>query len=701
MQENWIGKSEGVRFAFPHDIKNASGALIGDGRMHVFTTRADTIMGVTFCAVAPEHPLALHAAATNPKLAAFLEECKAGGTTEAELATQEKKGERTGLFVTHPLTGDQVEVWVGNYVLMSYGDGAVMGVPAHDERDFAFALKYDLPIKQVVAVASEKPEGAARTPGASDASSTSAPGAPVAPSLRLFDDKQWQDWYAEKGTGVAVNSGRYDGLVFKACLDAVAADLAAKGLGEKKTTWRLRDWGVSRQRYWGTPIPIIHCAEHGAVPVPEKDLPVILPQDCVPDGSGNPLIKHEGFHAGVVCPVCGKAARRETDTMDTFVDSSWYFMRYCDPKNSGQMVADGTAYWMRDQKTATGGSGMDQYIGGIEHAILHLLYARFWTKVMRDLGLVKIDEPFTKLLTQGMVLNHIYTRKTDKGGIEYFWPHEVEDFHDDAGKVLGAKLKQAKGDLPAGTLITYEGVGTMSKSKNNGVDPQDLIEKYGADTARIYTMFTAPPEATLEWNDAGVEGSYRFLRRVWNFGVKLSALAVSATASAADKDTKTLRREVFTVLKQVDYDYQRMQYNTVVSGSMKMLNALEDFKGELNAAALAALHEGFGILLRCLYPATPHLTHGLWQDLGYAKVHGDLLDAPWPQVDASALQQDEIELMLQVNGKLRGAVTVPAGADKAAIEAAALASDAFVRAANGAAAKKVIVVPGRLVNIVV
>jgi leucyl-tRNA synthetase len=377
--------------------------------------------------------------------------------------------------------------------------------------------------------------------------------------------------------------------------------------------------------------------------------------------------------------------------MDTFVDSSWYFMRYCDPTNSGQMVADGANYWMP----------MDQYIGGIEHAILHLLYARFWTKVMRDLGLVKIDEPFTKLLTQGMVLNHIYTRKTDKGGIEYFWPHEVEDFHDDAGKVLGAKLKQAKGDLPAGTLITYEGVGTMSKSKNNGVDPQDLIEKYGADTARLYTMFTAPPEATLEWNDAGVEGSYRFLRRVWNFGAKLSALSASANAGAADKDTKNLRLEVFTVLKQVDYDYQRMQYNTVVSGSMKMLNALEDFKGELNTAALTALHEGFGILLRCLYPATPHLTHGLWQDLGYAKLHGDLLDAPWPQVDASALQQDEIELVLQVNGKLRGAVTVPAGADKAAIEAAALASDAFVRAANGAAPKKVIVVPGRLVNIVV
>jgi leucyl-tRNA synthetase len=459
---------------------------------------------------------------------------------------------------------------------------------------------------------------------------------------------------------------------------------------------------VSRQRYWGTPIPIIHCAEHGAVPVPEKDLPVVLPQDCVPDGSGNPLHKHEGFHAGVVCPVCGQPARRETDTMDTFVDSSWYFMRYCDPTNTEAMVAGGTDYWMRDQHKATGGSGMDQYIGGIEHAILHLLYARFWTKVMRDLGLVKIDEPFTKLLTQGMVLNHIYSRKADKGGIEYFWPHEVEDLHDANGKVTGARLKAAKGDLPAGTLITYEGVGTMSKSKNNGVDPQDLIEKYGADTARLYTMFTSPPEATLEWNDAGVEGSYRFLRRVWNFGVRLAALpAAAAVASETGKQARALRLEVHTVLKQIDYDYQRMQYNTVVSGAMKLLNALEDAKLEAGPASTQVLREGFSILLRCLYPATPHVAHALWVELGYARAHGELLDAPWPEVDASALVQDEIELMLQINGKLRGSVTVPAGADKAAIEAAALACDAFVRQAAGAAAKKVIVVPGRLVNIVV
>ena len=612
----------------------------------------------------------------------------------------------TGLFVTHPLTGDKVEVWVGNYVLMSYGDGAVMGVPAHDERDFAFALKYQLPIKPVVAVAASKDAvataaRASGAPGASDASSTSSPCAPDAPALLAFDASAWQDWYAEKGAGIAINSGQYDGLVFKDCVAAVTADLATLGLGEKKITWRLRDWGVSRQRYWGTPIPIIHCDEHGAVPVPEKDLPVVLPVDLVPDGSGNPLNKCEAFHAGVTCPICGKAARRETDTMDTFVDSSWYFMRYCDPKNADQMVAEGADYWMP----------MDQYIGGIEHAILHLLYARFWTKVMRDLGLVKVDEPFTKLLTQGMVLNHIYSRRTDKGGKDYFWPADVEHVLDEAGKVTGARLIKAVGDLPVGTLIDYEGVGTMSKSKNNGVDPQDLIEKYGADTARLYTMFTAPPEATLEWNDAAVEGSYRFLRRVWNFGVKLSAIdSVASDASVAGatslndvnfgKEAKALRLELHTVLKQVDYDYQRMQYNTVVSGAMKMINALEDFKAPDSAGAQVALIEGFGILLRCLYPATPHIAHRLWSELGYADQLGDLLDTPWPKVDAKALVQDEIELMLQINGKLRGSIVVSASADKAAIEQAATAHEMFQKLSQGAAPKKVIVVPGRLVNLV-
>ena len=671
MQENWIGKSEGVRFAFTHDIAGADGHLIGDGKMYVFTTRADTLMGVTFCAVAAEHPLATHAAASNPALAAFIEECKTGGTTEAELATQEKKGMLTGLFVTHPVTGAKVEVWVGNYVLMSYGDGAVMGVPAHDERDFAFALKYDLPIKQVVSVKNQS-----------------------------FNDKAWQEWYGDKQNCVCVNSGELDGLNQKTAVNQVAELLAAKGLGEKKTTWRLRDWGISRQRYWGTPIPIIHCDEHGAVPVPAKDLPVVLPQDCIPDGSGNPLHKHEGFHAGVTCPVCGKPARRETDTMDTFVDSSWYFMRYCDPTNADAMVADGAQYW----------APMDQYIGGIEHAILHLLYARFWTKVMRDMGLVKIDEPFTQLLTQGMVLNHIYSRRTAKGGKDYFWPHDVEHVLDDTGKVVGAKLKNeaesSDGKLPVGTAIDYEGVGTMSKSKNNGVDPQELIKKYGADTARLYTMFTAPPEATLEWNDASVEGSYRFLRRVWNFAFKHEATLKTATASRLNaskpsKEAVDLRRDMHVVLKQVSYDYDRMQYNTVVSGCMKLLNALDDFKPNGSDSDKAVLCEGMSLLLRMLYPACPHISANLWIELGFAARDGDLLDTAWPEVDESALERDELELMLQINGKLRGSVVVSATATKEQIEQAALATEVFIKQADGAAPKKVIVVPGRLVNIVV
>ncbi|MCE3271771.1 MAG: leuS [Ramlibacter sp.] len=652
MQENWIGRSEGVRFAFPHSIRGKDGKLIGDGRMYVFTTRADTIMGVTFCAVAPEHPLAQHAAQGNPKLAAFIEECKRGGTTEAELAVKEKEGMPTGIRVLHPLTNEPVEVWVGNYVLMGYGDGAVMGVPGHDERDFAFALKYGLPIVQVVHVDGE-----------------------------TYDYHHWHDWYADKENGVVINSDIFSGFKYQEAVNAVAHQLQIKGLGEKKTTWRLRDWGVSRQRYWGTPIPIIHCDVHGAVPVPEKDLPVVLPQDCVPDGSGNPLNKREDFLA-CSCPVCGKPARRETDTMDTFVDSSWYFMRYCDPKNDQAMVGAGTDYWMP----------MDQYIGGIEHAILHLLYARFWTKVMRDLGLVKIDEPFTKLLTQGMVLNEAFSRTTT--GKQFFWAHELDIERDEHAKVISAKSKAD------GQPVLYEGWTTMSKSKNNGVDPQDLIEKYGADTARLYTMFTAPPEATLEWNDAALEGSYRFLRRVWNFGVKLGA-GTDAKAASYGKPAQALRREIHTVLRQVDYDYQRMQYNTVVSGAMKMLNALEDFKATGEPGADAALREGFGILLRALYPATPHVTHTLWQQLGYMATHGDLLDAPWPRVDESALLQDEVELVLQVNGKHRGSILVPAGADKAEIEKIAVASEAFTKFAPGASPKKVIVVPGRLVNVVI
>ncbi len=657
MQANWIGKSIGVRFAFPHTIADESGALIGGGRMYVFTTRADTIMGVTFCAVAAEHPLAAHAAKSNPALAAFIDECRRGSVIEADMATMEKKGMPTGLYVTHPLTGEPVEVWVGNYVLMGYGDGAVMGVPAHDERDFAFAQKYGLPIKQVIAV-----EGSE------------------------FTTEFWQPWYADKERGRCVFSVKYDELGYERAVDAVAADLAALGLGEKRITYRLRDWGISRQRYWGTPIPIIHCKACGPVPVPEKDLPVVLPEDCVPDGSGNPLNKRTDF-LNVACPKCGAAARRETDTMDTFIDSSWYYMRYtC--ANAQTMVDARNDYWMP----------MDQYIGGIEHAILHLLYARFWTKVMRDLGLVKIDEPFTRLLTQGMLLNHIFFRRNAKGGVDYFPPDEVEMKYDGEGKVASALWKQD------GQPVEYGGVGKMGKSERNGVDPQTLIDKYGADTARLYVMFAGKPEDSAVWSDAGVEGASRFLKRLWNYA-QANEAAIKAAAGAfdfrdADDAVKKARRDLHVTLKQANDDYERLHYNTVVSAGMIMLNTLEALPAGARGAQ-ALQREGFSLLLRVLYPVVPHTTWGLWNDLGYAAAQGDLVDAPWPAVDAAALVQDEIELVLQVNGKLRGKLVVPAKADKDAIEAAARASAEVAKHAAGAPVKKVIVVPGRLVNVVI
>ena len=465
MQANWIGKSIGVRFAFPYTLDGK------DEKLWVFTTRADTIMGVTFCAVAAEHPLATHAAKNNPKLAAFIDECKRGSVIEADLATMEKKGMPTGVFVTHPLTGEKIEVWVGNYVLMGYGDGAVMGGAGHDERDFHFAKQYGLPIKQVIEV-----------PG------------------KTFSTDAWQEWYADKENGRCIHSGKYDGLNYTQAVDAIAADLKAKGLGDKQVLWRLRDWGISRQRYWGTPIPIVHCASCGEVPVPDEQLPVVLPEDCVPDGTGNPLNKRPDF-VNCKCPRCGQPAKRETDTMDTFVDSSWYYTRFACADQKNSMVDERVNYWLP----------VDQYIGGIEHAILHLLYSRFWTKVMRDLGLIKLDEPFAHLLTQGMVLNEIFFRKSDGGRIVYFNPADVAIQVDDSGKRKSVTLKAD------GQPVESGGIGTMSKSKNNGVDPQSLIEEYGADTARLFMMFASPPEQTLEWSDSGVEGAHRFLRRLWDY----------------------------------------------------------------------------------------------------------------------------------------------------------------------------------------
>jgi leucyl-tRNA synthetase len=543
---------------------------------------------------------------------------------------------------------------------MSYGDGAVMGVPAHDERDFAFANKYALAIKQVVQ-AGDKP----------------------------FNDKVWSESYADKQTGRLINSGVYDGLSFTEALDAIATKLESLQLGARQTTWRLRDWGISRQRYWGTPIPIIHCDSCGAVPVPEKDLPVILPEDLIPDGSGNPLAKHEAF-LSCQCPSCGKPARRETDTMDTFIDSSWYFMRYTSPGNDQAMVDARNDYWMP----------MDQYIGGIEHAVLHLLYARFWTRVMQDLGLVKFSEPFTKLLCQGMVLNHIYSAKNANGSIDYFWPEDVDNVFDAKGSITGAVLKSD------GRAITYSGVGTMSKSKNNGVDPQSLIDTQGADTARLFVMFTSPPEQTLEWSDSGVEGSNRFLRRLWALCHQKQALLTQGFKapvtdwSGASQDIKKLRLEIYSLLKQADYDYQRIQYNTVVSACMKMLNAIDDARLGDSSFASAATAETLGVLLRVLYPVVPHITWSLWSELGYAAIYGDLLDAAWPSVDESALVTDQLELVLQVNGKLRGSLTVAREATKEAIEQLAAAHEAVVRNLEGRTPKRIIVVPGKLVNVV-
>ena len=650
MQSNWIGRSAGVEVAFPYAHDPAK-------LLKVFTTRADTLLGATYCAVAAEHPLAAHAARGNPELAAFVETCKRGAVMEAELATQEKTGMPTGLHVLHPLTGEKLAVWVANYVLMGYGEGAVMAVPAHDQRDFEFATRYRLPIKPVIRT------GAGET--------TPPP---------------WRDAYAEHG--ILINSGKYDGLDFGRAVDAIAADLTGKGLGRKRIQYRLRDWGISRQRYWGCPIPIVHCPKCGDVAVPDAQLPVVLPEDCVPDGSGNPLNRRSDF-VNTSCPKCGEPARRETDTMDTFVDSSWYYMRYASPDNEREMVDERVRYWLP----------VDQYIGGIEHAILHLLYSRFWTRVMRDLDLVRFDEPFSRLLTQGMVLNEIFFRKQGNGRITYYNPADVDVRTDDRGNRIGAALKADGLPLESG------GIGTMSKSKNNGVDPQALVDQYGADTARFFMMFTSPPEQTLAWSDSGVEGAYRFLRRLWAFAADYQdnvrpRVRPGGPEIAPDTALADVRREVHLNLKQANYDMQRQQFNTVASACMKILNALEDVPRnapQIAPGAAAVLEEGLSILLRLQAPITPHLSHHLWRELEFGD---EVFTAPWPQAEEAALVQQEVELVLQINGKTRGSVRVPSDASRAAIEQAALASPLTRKHIAGAAVKRVVVVPGRLVNVV-
>jgi leucyl-tRNA synthetase len=639
MQANWIGKSVGVRFAFPYQLDGK------DEKLWVFTTRADTIMGVTFCAVAAEHPLATRAAQDNPALAAFIAECKQGSVAEADMATMEKKGMDTGLKVTHPLTGELVPVWVGNYVLMSYGEGAVMAVPAHDERDFGFAQKYDLPIKQVIGVEGE-----------------------------TFSLDGWQEWYGDKSRGRCINSGKYDGLDHAAAVDAIAVDLAVLGLGEKKTQFRLRDWGISRQRYWGCPIPIIHCDSCGDVPVPAEQLPVVLPEDVVPDGSGNPLNKRADF-VNCACPKCGGTARRETDTMDTFVESSWYYARYACPDFDGGMLDARANRWLP----------VDQYIGGIEHAILHLLYARFFHKLMRDEGLVASDEPFHNLLTQGMVIADTYYREAADGKKTWFNPADVE---------MRDGVAILKTD---GQPVTVGGTEKMSKSKNNGVDPQALIDQYGADTARLFTMFAAPPEQSLEWSDAGVEGAHRFLKRLWKLAYEhVQGAAVAAYAGGDLSDAaKVMRRQLHQTIQKVGDDIERRkQFNTAIAAVMELMNALAKLEGD-DATTRSVRQEVLEAAVALLAPIVPHISEALYAELKPGAAMA------WPMVDDAALVQNEIELMLQVNGKLRGQIRVAAAADKATIEAAALASETAQKYLEGQPPKKVVVVPGRLVNIVV
>jgi leucyl-tRNA synthetase len=643
MQENWIGKSEGVEFSFAVD-----GA---DDRIKVFTTRADTIMGTTFVALAAQHPFAERCARANPALAAFIETCGKGGVMEAELATREKEGMATGKFALHPITGERLPIWVANYVLWGYGEGAIMVVPAHDQRDFEFATKYRLPIKPVIK--------------------------PLAATLPQPLERAYEDY------GLCYNSGELEGLDFAAAAEKVARKFSADGIGGKRVQFRLRDWGISRQRYWGTPIPIIHCDRCGDVSVPDDQLPVILPEDCVPDGSGNPLARRRDF-LDCACPKCGGAACRETDTMDTFVDSSWYYTRYACPDAANAMADERAKYWLP----------VDQYVGGIEHAILHLLYSRFWTKVMRDLGLVRFDEPFTNLLTQGMVIAETYYRESADGKKSWLNPAEVEVRHDAKGRPIEARL------AADGEIVHIGGIEKMSKSKNNGVDPQALIDEYGADTARCYVMFASPPEQSLEWSDSSVEGVSRFLRKLWTFGVEVAAIgsAGGAAVPVLDAAWSGVRREIHANLKQANYDVGRHQFNTVVSAAMKMLNALERAPKDASAARQFCLREGFSVLLRVLSPITPHICHVLWQRLGYGD---DILDAGWPVPDEQALLEAEIELVVQVNGKLRGSIRVPQDATREQIEHAALANPAVQKFLDGKTPKKVVVVPGRLINIVV
>ncbi len=797
MQANWIGRSEGLEIDF-----TVAGR---DDKLTVFTTRPDTLYGVTFVSVAAQHPLALEAAARDARVAAFVEEASRGDVTEAAMETMEKRGVALGLDVIHPLTGERIPVYAANFVLMSYGSGAVMAVPGHDQRDWEFATKYGLPIKAVIAAGLPSPPG--RGAGGEGASGSAQARAekprlpdplrsrarelraeqtdaeqylwqllrdrrfgdhkfrrqhPVEPYvldfycheqklaieldggqhnedaharrdavrdafltaqgirvLRIWNSELFQRtedvlgalWEALSGSaspspsvplpggeggkapdlsaaaftekGITINSAEFSGLDFKAAFDGIAAKLEARNAGRRRVNYRLRDWGVSRQRYWGCPIPIIYCEDCDAVPVPANQLPVRLPEDLVPDGRGNPLLRLPEF-VNVPCPACGKPARRETDTFDTFVDSSWYYARFASAGCTTGMVDERAAYWLP----------VDQYIGGIEHAILHLLYARFFSKLMRDCGLPAVAEPFKRLLTQGMVLAEGYYRTTESGGREWIAPKDVEVERDAKGSAIGAKLKST------GEAVVASGLGTMSKSKNNGVDPAAIIESHGADAVRLFMMFTAPPEQTLEWSDAGIDGAARFLKRVWKLVSDHVALgAVDALDRAALNEVqKDLRRKLHDQLAKISDDFgRRYNFNTAVAACMELVNALAKFD-DRSPQGRAVLNEALDALSRVLSPIVPHFAHALWIALGHAT---PVIDAEWPEPEAEARLSDQIKLVVQVNGKLRGQISVPAGSANEAIIAIALADEQVHKFLVGQTIKKQVVVPGKLVNFVV
>ncbi len=647
MQANWIGRSEGLELDFPL----AGAPVAGYEALTVYTTRPDTLFGVTYMAVAAEHPLAAHAAGGRPELAEFLAECRRAHTTEAALETMEKRGMPLGLNVVHPLTGLEVPVWVANFVLMGYGTGAVMAVPGHDKRDWEFATKYQLPIRQVI---------------------TPADGSDADLGAGAFVDD-----------GLLVNSEKFDGMSSAEAFEALATQLESAGRGRRRVNYRLRDWSVSRQRYWGCPVPMINCPKCGPVPVPEAQLPVRLPEDVTLSGVGSPLKTMAGF-VEVDCPCCGGAARRETDTFDTFFESSWYFARFCSPDQHGAMLDERARYWLP----------VDQYIGGIEHAVLHLLYARFFHKLMRDEGLVDGDEPFTNLLTQGMVLAESFYREDEKGGRSWYNPAEVAMQRDDKGRIVSATLQADGGPVVLG------GVGTMSKSKNNGVDPQALMDRYGADTVRLFTMFAAPPEQSLEWSDTGVEGAHRFMKRLWRMIHEHvgGGPATALDTGALDGAQRELRRQLHATIAKVSDDIgRRYTFNTAIAAIMELLNALG--RHEVKAPQDRALRqEAFEAVVLLLSPIVPHACHALWTALGRP---GAVVDQPWPAADPAALEQDEVDLVVQVQGKLRGRIRVARDATESEIHAAALAEENVKRFIADRKVRKLIVVPGRLVNIVV